>query len=399
MTDQSGLLDGLKVLELAQLIAGPMAGSLMADLGADVVHVEDPRVGDPQRATGVAKDGVYLWWKVSGRNKRSLTLDLRSPEGQSIARQLVGWADVVVTNFRPGTLERWGLDWETLHVDNPKLVMLQISGFGNNTTLRDRPGFGKVGEAMSGVVNITGWADGPPLHTGFSHADSTTGLFGAYAVMAALHRRAQDPDFQGELIDLSLFETLYRLVEWQVIFYDQLGYAPSRAGNQLANAPAAVVNTYQSEDGIWITVTSGTLRSVQRVADLLGEDPSDYDSPTKQYDRRGLIDDLLRKYISTRPAADILEAMWANEVTASRIYDVEDIVNDQTYIEREDIVTVSDAELGSVRMQAALPKLANYPGHIWRTGPALGADTEYVLTQFLGMDAAKVESLREDGVV
>src|SRR6185437_12294571 len=183
-------LEGLKVLEIAQLVAGPMAGSFMADLGADVVHLEDPSTGDPHRRVGAARDGVHLWWKVAARNKRSATCDLRSADGQELARSLAGWADVVVTNFRAGTLERWGLDWDRLHAVNPTLVMLAVSGYGADTSRRDEPGFGKVGEAMSGVVHLTGFADGPPLHAGYSNADSLTGLMGAFAVQAALFRRA-----------------------------------------------------------------------------------------------------------------------------------------------------------------------------------------------------------------
>src|ERR1700722_9415983 len=226
-----------------------MADTLLADLGADVVHVEDPEVGDPQRTTGIPNDaGVSLWWKVSGRNKRSVTINLRDAEGQELARKLVAWADVLITNFRVGTLEKWGLDWESVHAVNRRLVMLQITGFGTDTTLRNSPGFGKVGEAMSGVVNITGFPDGAPVHTGFSHADSVTGLMGAFAVQAALYRRDNDPHFDGEWIDLALSDSLFRLIEWQAILYDQLGLVPNRAGNRLAVAPGAVINTYQSAD-------------------------------------------------------------------------------------------------------------------------------------------------------
>ena len=242
-------LAGVKVVEFAHVIAGPLAGTLLADLGADVVHVEDPKAGDPGRSQGPTKDGVHLWWKVSGRNKRSVTLDLRSPAGQALAHELIQWADVVITNMRFDTLARWGLDWEGIHRLNPRAVMLQITGNGATTTARNDPGFGKVGEARSGVVHITGFPDGPPVHTGFSHADSVTALMGAFAISAALVRRG-DPDFEGEWIDLALFESLFRLIEWQVIVYDQLGVPPMRAGNQLAVAPGAVINTYLSADGV-----------------------------------------------------------------------------------------------------------------------------------------------------
>jgi formyl-CoA transferase len=189
-------LDGLKVVEFAH-VAGPLAGGLMADLGADVIHVEPPGAGDTARWIGPQRDGVYLWWKVSGRNKRSLSLDLRAPEGQALARELVAAADVAIVTLRAETLTDWGLDWEALHAVNEKLVMLQISGFGARTKRRNAPGFGKVGEARSGVVNLTGFPDQPPVHTGFSHGDATTGLMGAYAVMAALYRRETTSPFPG----------------------------------------------------------------------------------------------------------------------------------------------------------------------------------------------------------
>ena len=397
MTSQPQLdhaaLDGLRVVEIAQLIAGPMVGSFLADFGADVVHVEDNKHGDPARYTGLAKDGVYLWWKVSGRNKRSVTLNLRTPEGQDVARRLCKWADVVITNFRYDTLVRWGLDWETLHAENPKLVMCQITGFGATSSQRNRPGFGKVGEAMSGVVHITGFSDGPPVHTGFSHADSITGLFGAFAVQTALYRKSNDPDFDGEYIDIALFEGLYRLIEWQVIFYDQTGVPPMRAGNQLANAPAAVINMYQSSDGQWITVTTGTWKSVKKVAALLGEPPEDYATPELQWERTDRLDQLLREYVESRPADDVLAAMASAEVVASVIYDVEDIMNDQTYQEREDIIQVDDPDLGPVRMQAVLPKLSNHGGKVWRTGPALGQDNELVYKKYIAMTDSEYDDL------
>ncbi|MAT05180.1 MAG: CoA transferase [Acidimicrobiaceae bacterium] len=397
MTSQPQLdhaaLDGLRVVEIAQLIAGPMVGSFLADFGADVVHVEDNKHGDPARYTGLAKDGVYLWWKVSGRNKRSVTLNLRTPEGQDVARRLCKWADVVITNFRYDTLVRWGLDWETLHAENPKLVMCQITGFGATSSQRNRPGFGKVGEAMSGVVHITGFPDGPPVHTGFSHADSITGLFGAFAVQTALYRKSNDPDFDGEYIDIALFEGLYRLIEWQVIFYDQTGVPPMRAGNQLANAPAAVINMYQSSDGQWITVTTGTWKSVKKVAALLGEPPEDYATPELQWERTDRLDQLLREYVESRPADDVLAAMASAEVVASVIYDVEDIMNDQTYQEREDIIQVDDPDLGPVRMQAVLPKLSNHGGKVWRTGPALGQDNELVYKKYIAMTDSEYDDL------
>jgi len=391
-------LAGVKIVEFAHVIAGPLAGTLMADLGADVVHVEDPRHGDPGRHQGPAKDGVHLWWKVSGRNKRSVTLDLRGEDGQALAQELVRWADVVITNFRVDTLRKWGLDWAAVHELNPRAVMLQITGNGVTASNYNDPGFGKVGEARSGVVHVTGFPDGPPVHTGFSHADTATALMGAFAVCAALVRRA-DPDFDGEWIDLALFETLYRLIEWQVIFYDQFGVSPERAGNQLAVAPGAVVNTYLTADDVWITVTSATLRSVQNIAELLGEPLADYQSAAQQAAHKDRLDQLLTRWIGARTADQALQAMTALEVVASRIYNAEDIVNDRTYQERGDIITVPDPDLGTVRMQAVIPQLHQRPGTVWRVGPTLGQDNTLVYRDWLGIPQHRLTQLHDQGVI
>ncbi len=393
-------LKGLRVVEIAQVIAGPMAGTLLADLGADVIHVEDPNEGDPQRTTGIPNDdGVYLWWKVSARNKRSVTIDLRKAEGRALARELIAWADVLIANLRVGTLEKWGLDWESAHAVNPKLVMLQISGFGADTTRRNSPGFGKVGEAMSGVVNITGFPETPPVHTGFSHADAVTGLMGAFAIQAALYRKHNDENFDGEWIDLALFEALYRLIEWQVITADQTDVPLVRAGNQLPVSPAAVINTYLTADKQWLTVTSGTPRSVRNVAELLGEPASEYDTVDKQRANREHLDELLRKWVARHDLDDALAVMDDVEVVASKIYSIQDILSDATYAEREDIITVDDHDLGPVRMQAVIPKLRKHGGHVWRTGPRLGEDNDLVFSEWLSIDERRISSLRDKGVV
>jgi formyl-CoA transferase len=394
-----GALEGLRVVEFAHVVAGPLAGGLMADLGADVVHVEPPEHGDTARSMGPDRDGVHLWWKVSGRNKRSITIDLRNSAGQDLARRLASSADIVIASLRADTLERWGLDWDCLHELNPTLVMLQVSGYGARSTMRSKPGFGKVGEARSGVVNLTGFAETPPVHTGFSHGDSVTGLMGAFAAMSAMYRRERDPDFDGEWIDLALFESLFRLIEWQVIVYDQLGMVPERTGNRLAIAPAAVVNTYQTSEGEWITITSATQRSVLNVVRMLGLPEQDFATVAAQRDGGDLLDSALRDWVAERSTDDALAQLADADVVASRIFSVRDIVEDQTYAELGDIVSVEDPELGSVRMQGVIPRLMRHPGAVWRTGAALGQDNDDVLGRWLGMDGAEVDALREERVI
>ena len=389
------LFEGLKVVEFAHMVAGPLAGTLLADLGADVVHVENPGTGDIVRHLGVAKDGINLLWPVGSRNKRSVTLDLRGRDGQDLARELVAWADVVITNFRVETLEKWGMDWAAFHAVNPKLVMLQITGYGADTSMRNVPGFGHMGEAMSGVVHLTGFPDGPPVHTGFAHADSVTALMGAFAISAALTKR-HDPDFDGEWIDLALFESLYRLIEWQVIVYDQLGVPVERAGNQLPVAPGSVINTYPTADDTYVSVTAGTPRAAQNIVRLLGLSAEDVE---EQGAGRDYLDNHLREWIAPRSAEDALHEMHAHEIVAARVYSAADIVKDPTYAERNDVITVEDPNLGPVRMQAVIPKLLNHPGHVWRTGPALGEDNDLVYRTYLGLTDERYAQLRVSGTI
>jgi formyl-CoA transferase len=392
-----GPLAGVKVVEFAQVIAGPLCGTLMADLGAEVIHVEPPGTGDSARQMGPTKNGKHLWWKVLGRNKRSITLNMHAEPAAEVVRRLVRWADVVVVTFRASTVERFGLDWPSVHQINPRAVLLQISGYGATSSLRDHPGFGKMGEARSGVVHLTGFPDGPPVHTGFSHGDATAGLMGAFAVSAALVRRAHHPQQHGEWIDLALFEPLFRLVEWQVILYDQLGTIPQRSGNSLAVAPAAVIGCYHTADDAWVTVTSATPRSVTNIVRLLGMDTETLNNPTAQAGARAEIDAALAKWIAARTADDAVETLLASEVVASRVFTVADILTDPTYLEREDIVTVHDEDLGEVRMQAALPHFRTDPGSVWRTGPALGADNQLVYQDWLGFTDDELAALRAGG--
>ncbi|GFE27305.1 hypothetical protein Sliba_77580 [Streptomyces nigrescens] len=398
-TGGHGQLHGLKVVEFAHVVAGPLAGSMLADQGADVVHVEPPGSGDAARAMGPKKDGHPLWFKVAGRNKRSVTLDLHHEDGRALAHRLLAWADVVIVTLRAGRLRSWGLDWEAVHRINPKAVLLQVSGFGATSSQADAPGFGKMGEARSGAVHLTGFPDGPPVHTGFSHGDAVTGLMGAYAILAALHRRDHDPDFDGEWIDLALFEPLFRLVEWQVIVHDQLGTVPERAGNQLAVAPAAVINTFSSRDGEWITVTSATLRSVRNIARLLGLPEEEFATAEQQHAGRRQLDEGLRAWVAERTTAECLEEFTRNEVVASRVFSAADIAADPIYAEREDIVTVDDADLGPVRMQAVIPHFRQNPGQVWRTGPALGQDNHLVYSEWLGLGEQDLADLEKNGVV
>lgn len=392
------IFDGLKVVEFAHQVAGPLAGGLLADLGATVVHVEDPQNGDPTRRMGQAKDGQHVWWTAIGRNKRSVTLDLRRPEGREVARQLAAWADVVITNMRADTLARWGMDWPALHAGHERLVMLQISANGVQSDRPNEPGFGKVGEARSGAMYLTGYQDGPPLAAGFSQADAVTGLMGAFAISAALTRR-HEHDFRGEWVDLALFESLFRLIDWQVVFYDQLGYVPSRAGNSVNAVPSAVITTACTSDGEWILVTSGTPKSVANIARLVGDDPGDYASLPQIVAGRDRLVARLNEWIPAHTAAECAVAMSAAEVIASRVYSVADMVDDPLFTSRDDVITIEDPKLGPVRMHGVVPRLTEYPGAVWRTGPELGEDTDQVLGELLGYSVEQLSALRAARVI
>jgi formyl-CoA transferase len=328
-----------------------------------------------------------------------VTLDLRREEGRAIARRLAIWADVVITNLRPATLVDWQLDFSSLHALNRKLVFVQVSGSGATTSGgASSLGFGKAGEARSGVVHITGEPDGPPLHVGFSHGDSVTALMAAFGAMSALWRR-HDDSFSGEWVDIALFESLFRLIEWQVILYDQLGTIPTRRGNRTSISPAAVVNTYKTRDDSWITVTSATAKSVENVVRLLGLPVSEYRTREQQRAAADELDRLLAAWVLSHSTSDCLTLLEAADVVASRIFSVKDIVEDPVYAARHDIVSVRDDELGPVRMQGVVPKNHLRPGSVWRTGPDLGVDNDLVFRDWLKMEAQEYAALVADGVI
>jgi crotonobetainyl-CoA:carnitine CoA-transferase CaiB-like acyl-CoA transferase len=387
-----GPLDGVRVLDVGHALAAPMAATLLGDFGAEVIKVERPDGGDAMRKLGASKDGAPLWWKVAARNKKSITLNITVPEGKDLLERLVGHADVVVENYRPGTLERLGLGWDRLHALNPRLVMLRISGYGQTGPRRLQPGFGRAGEAMSGLVQLTGFRDGPPVHVGYSLADTVTGLMGAYAVMMALYWRAQSGE--GQCIDLALYETLYRLIEWQVITYDQLGVVPSRDGNNFPFPLSSVLaNVYRTRDDRWVTVSAATAVVVRRVATMLGLPPDADLSDVRSIDRR------LAAWIAERSLDDVLAAFERADAVAAPVFDMEMIARDPTYQARGGIVTVDDPELGPVRMQGVVPALSRTPGSVKWSGPELGAHNGEVYGELLKLSDVELDRLRQSRVI
>jgi formyl-CoA transferase len=393
MTPQAPL-EGVRVLDIGHALAGPMAATLLGDFGAEVIKVERPDGGDAMRRLGPFKDGVSLWWKVSARNKKCVTLNIQAPEGKRLLEALVARADVLVENYRPGTLERLGLGWDRLHALNPRLVMLRISGYGQTGPRRDAPGFGRAGEAMSGAVHLTGFADGAPMHIGFSLADTVSGLMGAYGAMMALHWRDHGGG-EGQMIDLALYETLFRLVEWQVVSHQQLGVVPVRQGNNFPFPLSTVLsNVYRTRDQRWVTVSAATPVVVRRVARMLGVETDEANLPDIK-----ALDRMLEGWMAERALEDVLAEFERADAVAAPVFDMDMIVKDPTYEARGNLVTVDDAELGPVRMQNVVPAMSRTAGSVRWPGPALGAHNAEVFGSLLGLSTAEQDRLRAAKVI
>lgn len=393
--------EGVRVLELGHAIAAPFAAGILGDFGAEIIKVERPGSGDHMRGLGPRKDDQPLWWKCAARNKRSVTLDFTTPEGRDLIRELVKRSDVLIENFRPGTLERHGLGWEELIEINPRLVMVRISGFGQDSSMSGRPGFGRLADAMSGAATLTGEPDGPPTHVGFSLADTLAGLMGAYGAAMALFARERTG--LGDCVDVALFEPLMRLIDWQVIVYDQLGVVPERAGGAfplpLEGVAAGVT---RSSDGKWMSFSSATDTVLVRLINLVFgerglEDPRFVDAANRRKNAAP-IQEAVSAWIEGRTAAEVEAEFARADAVVCRVFDMETIWRDQTIREREDIIEVEDEDLGRVAMHGVVPKLLRRPGRVSHTGPELGSSTEDVLT-WLGRTEAEIEALREGGVI
>jgi crotonobetainyl-CoA:carnitine CoA-transferase CaiB-like acyl-CoA transferase len=393
----SDALAGLKVLDVSTLFAGPLAATMLGDFGADVVKVEHPR-GDPVRSHGASKDGVGLWGKVVGRNKRGITLYLGSPEGQDVFRRLVADADVVIENFRPGTLERWGLGYAELSAVNPRLVLVRVTGFGQFGPYAGRPGFGTLAEAMSGFAAITGEPDGPPTLPPFGLADGIAALAAAFATMTAL--RSRETTGRGQVVDLAIIEPILTLLGPQPTVWDALGQVQERTGNRSANnAPR---NTYLTKDGRWVAVSTSAQSIAERVMRLVGrpeltEEPW-FASGGERAKHADVLDEAVASWVARHDRDEVVRAFEEAQAAVAPIYDVRDVVADPQFQALGSLVRVPDPELGSVLMQNVLFRLSETPGRITGAGPALGQHTEQVLAE-IGIDADQVAELRRQGAV
>lgn len=395
-------LEGLNVIDIAVLFAGPTISQNLGDFGADVIKVEHPKLGDSLRSLGATKDGVPLWWKVTNRNKKCVTLDLSKSEGQALLKRLVADADVLTENFRPGTLEKWGLGWDVLHAVNPRLVMVRVSGFGQTGPYKDRPGFGTLAEAMSGFAHITGQPDGPPTLPGYGLADSMAGQFGTWAVMIALYERDHKSG-EGQMLDLSVMEPIFTTTGDQALAYDQLGVIQQRTGNRVPSI-GAPRNVYRAKDGVWLALSANAPALAKRVFEAVGR-PELNDDPRFADNRARIahideVDAIVGGWIGERPAADVLATFDAHECACVPVYDIAGIFADPHVQARETITTVADPELGPVRMQNVVPKFSRTPGKVRWPGPTdMGQHNREIYCGRLGLSEARLAELEAQGIV
>jgi len=393
-------LDGLRVVDASTVIAGPTIGMLMGDFGADVIKVEHPR-GDVLRNTGYQKDGVGLWFKMANRNKRCVTLNFSTEKGQEVFEKLIETTDVLIENFRTGTMEKWGLGWEDLHAINPRLVMIRVTGYGQTGPYKNRAGFGTIAEAFSGFAAVTGTADGPPTLPNFGLADGIAAAYGTFAAMFALYHRDAQKSGVGQFIDLSIYEPLFQVMGPQPLQFDQLGVIQERIGNRSKNnAPR---NTYQTKDGHWVAVSTNAPTIVKRVLTLCGgadvaADPR-FQTPQGRVEHIDEVDGIVATWIAKHDLAAVLDEFEKAEAAIGPAYTIDQIFQDPQYQAREDIVEIEDEDLGKMRMTNAFPFMSATPGKVRHGGPKKGQHNDEIFIEELGLSAEDVQALKDEGVI
>jgi formyl-CoA transferase len=394
----AGPLAGLKVIELGQLIAGPFAAKTLADFGAEVIKIEPPQGGDPLRTWRLLKDGTSVWWQVQSRNKQSLALDLRQPEGQEIVRQLAASADVLIENFRPGAMEFWGLGPEALHALNPQLIMLRISGYGQTGPFKDRPGFGVVAEAMSGLRHLTAEPGRVPVRVGVSIGDTLASLHGVIGILMALHERQSSG--QGQVIDMALYEAVFNCMESLLPEYSAFGAIREAAGSALPGiAPS---NAYRCADGAYALIAGNGDSIFKRLMAAIGRDDLGNDPALSNNAGRVVriieIDDAIEHWTEQHRCADVLAVLEKAQVPSGRIYTVADIAQDPHYQARGMIQSVQMSDGTSLAVPGIIPKLSRTPGGHRHNAPTLGQDTDLIL-RGLGISVEQIQAMRAKGIV
>jgi crotonobetainyl-CoA:carnitine CoA-transferase CaiB-like acyl-CoA transferase len=398
MTQPRRPLDGIRVLELAQVVAGPFCGTLMAEFGAEVIKTEMPGRGDDLRRLGPSEDGCGYWFAADNRNKKLMTLDLHRPKGQEIVRRLVGHCDVVLENFRPGVLERWGLGWDALHAINPRLVMARITAFGQTGPLNQGPGYAAIGSAFGGTWYVNGHADRPPARPTPVYPDYMTGLFTAFGVLAALRHR--DATGEGQWIDAALYESAFRIMEYTATLYGRRGVVRERGSLQHAGWPGGA---FQTLDGRWVVFTAPAQHLFERLCTMLGQPELPHDprfvSATERPKHIDVILGLATEWFAARPFEKAVEELRAHDIPHSPIMSMADIFADPHYRAREMIIDVPTEGLGSLPQPGVVPKLSLTPGRVTHAGPAMGRDTDEILSGLLDLPSDEIASLRAQGVI
>lgn len=393
-------LDDLKVLELGQLIAGPYCGQVLADFGADVIKIEPPGKGDAMRQWGeLDSNGDPLWWNVIGRNKKSLTLDLRQTEGQEILRKLASQADIVIENFRPGTMEKWGLGYEELSANNPGLIMVRVTGFGQDGPYASRAGFASVCEAMGGLRYLSGYPDRSPVRVGISLGDTLAGLHGALGAMMALHQRQRSG--RGQVVDSAIFESVLAMMECLIPEYARTGKIRERSGSFLPGiAPS---NAYPGRDGHDVVIGANQDTVFRRLCEAMGQptlaDHPDYATHRARGDNQQAIDDAIAAWTRQHDAQDIVDRLAQAGVPAGLVYRAPEMLDDPHFKAREAIIEMPDRHGKPLPMQSVFPKLSQTPGRVQHVGPALSEHTDTVLSDWLGLSDTTIAELRQAGVI
>lgn len=393
------ILSGIRVLELGQLIAGPFAAKTLADFGAEIIKVEPPGKGDPLRKWRMLRGETSVWWQAQSRNKQSVCIDLRQPEGQALVRKLAETADIIIENFRPGTLEKWGLGWEELHAANPKLIMLRVSGYGQYGPKRDEPGFAAIGEAMGGLRYITGEPGRVPVRAGLSLGDSLAGLHGALGVLLALYERDARGG-EGQMIDVALYESVFNLTESLLPEYSAFGANREAAGGALPGiAPS---NAYPCKNGEYILIAGNGDSIFKRLMELVGRQDLADDPELEQNNGRvarvGELDDAIAAWTQTLLLDDALEVLQHAGVPSGRIYSAKDIAEDEHYRARGVIEKLNDADGFDIEIPGIIPKLSGKPGAIHSRAPLLGEHTHDVLEQ-LGLTEDEITTLSSKKII
>jgi crotonobetainyl-CoA:carnitine CoA-transferase CaiB-like acyl-CoA transferase len=390
----------VRVIDAGNMVAAPFATVLLADFGADVIKIEHPKYGDGQRKLEPIMDGIPLWWKSVSRNKRCITLDLGKAEGGAIFKALIKGTDVIVENYRPGTFEKWGIGYDTIRGIDPRIILLRISGFGQTGPYKNRAGFGRVADAMSGLTNLIGEPDGPPMSPGYPLGDLIAGIFGSLSVMMALYHRDLRGG-EGQVIDLALYEAVFRFLDFDPIQYDQMKIVHRRTGNRVAYvAPSSM---FKTKDGKYLTLAASTQNVWLRLAEAIGRkelttDPKFVDNPAR-VENSVEINGIVGEWIDGHTREEVIEHFDKFGVAYSSVFDMEDAFRDLQYRAREAMVRVPDPDLGEAIVQNVVPKFSATPGSVDFLGPPMGAHNEEIYGGELGFSKERLQELRDAGII